>query len=141
MKRKGKSKMFGWIIGIVLVGLGVGGAIGWSKLSKEHLEAKNLPLNAIDFGKLRDGTYTGSYEGGMYKWRESEVEVTVSSGRVTKIKLVKNKENQTSEYTDKLFNRVIEAQTLQVDVISGSTLTSKAYLQSIENALIQSQSK
>lgn len=31
----------------------------------------------------------------------------------------------------------IEAQSLQVDTVSGATLTSKAYLKSVENALMQ----
>jgi uncharacterized protein with FMN-binding domain len=38
-----------------------------------------------------------------------------------------------------LYDRVIQAQSLQVDTISGATLTSKAYLQAVENALIQAQ--
>lgn len=132
--------MVGWTIAIVIIAfLGMGGAIGWSYLSKEHNEAKSLPLNGVDFSKLNDGTYLGAYEGGMYKWRGNEVRVIVSSGKVTNIELLKNKENQPPEFTNKLFNRVIEAQSLQVDTISGATLTSKAYLQRVENALKPSQ--
>lgn len=139
-KRKEKSKMLGWIIALIVVAvLGIGGAIGWSYLSKEHNEAKNLPLNAVNFSKLNDGTYIGSYDGGMYKWRESEVQVTVSSGKVTNIQILKNKENRPPEFTNELFNRVIEAQSLKVDAISSATLTSKAYLQSVENALVNAQ--
>ncbi|HBL67263.1 MAG TPA: hypothetical protein DDZ70_00985 [Firmicutes bacterium] len=59
----------------------------------------------------------------------------VESGRVTKVEFLQSKENQKPEFTNTLINRVIEAQSLQVDAISGATLTSKAYLQGIENAL------
>lgn len=128
------------LLGVVAVVV-AGGAIGWSFLSKEHREAKNLPLDAADFDHLKDGTYIGEYEGGMYKWRANEVQVTVSSGKVTEIKLLKNKEKQPPEFTNKLYDRVIEAQSLQVDTISGATLTSKAYLKSVENALIKAQKK
>ncbi len=38
---------------------------------------------------------------------------------------------------ERLYARVIQAQSLQVDTISGATLTSKAYLQAVENALLQ----
>jgi uncharacterized protein with FMN-binding domain len=38
-----------------------------------------------------------------------------------------------------LYERVIQSQSLQVDTISGATLTSKAYLQCVENALLQAQ--
>jgi uncharacterized protein with FMN-binding domain len=34
---------------------------------------------------------------------------------------------------------VIDAQSLQVDTISGATLTSKAYLKAVENALLKAQ--
>ncbi len=135
-KGKGKRKLSGWIIILLIVAvLGIGGAIGWSFLSKEHKEAINLPIRAVDFNNLKDGTYLGEYEGGMYKWRNNEVQVTVSSGKVTDIKLLKNKENLKPEFTNKLYDRVIKAQSLQVDTISGATLTSKAYLKSVENAL------
>ena len=141
-KKGGKTKMIVWgIIIIIVVFLGVKGAIEWSKLSKEHVEAKNLPLNAVDFSKLNDGTYIGEYEGGMYKWRENKIQVTVSSGKVTDIKVLEHKEKQKPEFTKKLYDRVIEAQSFQVDTISGATLTSKAYLKGAENALIKAQKK
>jgi uncharacterized protein with FMN-binding domain len=38
-----------------------------------------------------------------------------------------------------LYDRVIQAQSLQVDTISSATLTSKAYLKAVENALVQAQ--
>jgi uncharacterized protein with FMN-binding domain len=38
-----------------------------------------------------------------------------------------------------LFKRVIDSDSLQVDAISGATLTSKAHLKALENALKQSQ--
>ena len=39
------------------------------------------------------------------------------------------------EVTQELFDNVIAAQSIDVDVLSGATVTSKAYLKSIENAL------
>jgi uncharacterized protein with FMN-binding domain len=116
------------------------GGVGWSLLSKEHTEAKSLALNAVDFDKLNDGIYHGTYEGGMYKWRKNECDVTVTNGKVTDIQLVGSQDPGT-ENTDHemLYDRVIQAQSLQVDTISGATLTSKAYLQAVENALVQAQ--
>lgn len=140
-KRKGKRKM-GWIIVLIIIAvLGVGGAIGWSYLSKEHIEAKNLPLDAVDFSRLNDGTYIGEYEGGMYKWRTQKVQVTVSSGKVADIKLLDSKEKNLKVYTDKLYDRVIKEQTLQVDTVSGATLTSKSVLKPIEDALAKAEKK
>ena len=133
--------MIGWVISLTVVaGLAIAGGIGWSNLSKEHRQARSLPLNAIDFGKLKDGTYRGAYEGGMYKWRANECQVTVSSGQVTGIQLVDSSDpGGKNTQHEALYDRVIQAQSLQVDTISGATLTSKAYLQAVENALKQAQ--
>ena len=133
--------MNGWfIVLIVMAVLGVAGGIGWSKLSKEHREARSLPLNAVDFSKLNEGTYHGAYAGGMYKWRANECQVTVSSGKVTDIQLVSSKDpGGKNTQHEMLYDRVIQAQSLQVDTISSATLTSKAYLQAVENALVRAQ--
>jgi uncharacterized protein with FMN-binding domain len=133
--------MIGWIIAlVVVVGLGAAGGIGWSKLTKEHREAKNLPLQVVDFSRLKDGSYHGAYAGGMYKWRANECQVTVSSGRVTDIQLVGAKDPAAKNTQhQELYDRVIQAQSLQVDTLSSATLTSKAYLKAVESALVQAQ--
>ncbi len=138
-RRKGKRKMTGWIIAAVIIAsIGIGGAIGWSELSKEHNEIRNLPLDKVDFGALKDGVYTGTFDGGLHRWRMNTIRVTVESGAVVTIEVLEHKENRAKQFTDQLFNQVIEKRTLQVDVVSGATISSKAYLQGVENALIQS---
>ncbi|RRJ64765.1 FMN-binding protein [Paenibacillus oralis] len=135
-KRKGRMKM--WIIAVVvLLAASAGGGILLT--AGERREGKNLPIRAVDFHSLKDGTYVGEYEGGKYKLRANRVQVTVSSGKVTDIRLLMHKENKTPEFTGKLYGRVIASQSLQVDTISGATITSKAYLKSVENALGQAQ--
>ena len=133
--------MNGWIIALIVVaGLVAAGGVGWSRLMKEHKEARSLPLNAVDFSRLNDGTYHGAYEGGMYKWRASECDVTVTNGKVAGIQLVGSKDpGSKNTKHEVLYDRVVQAQALQVDTISGATLTSKAWLQAVENALLQAQ--
>ena len=135
--------MNGWLIALIVVAvLGAAGGFGWSRLSQEHREARSLPLNAVDFSKLNDGTYHGVYTGGMYKWRANECVVTVTNGKVTNIQLAGSKDPGSGKTDYKmLYDRVIKAQSLQVDTISSATLTSKAYLQAVENALIPAQHK
>lgn len=98
------------------IGDGVG--IGWSVISKEHQEAASLPLNSVDFNALSDGT--------------------VTDGKVTNIQLMSTIDPvaENMDY-ETLNNRGVQAQSLQVDTISSATLTSKAYLKAVENALIQ----
>ncbi len=128
------------ILGVLVLTGGIAGGIGWSRLMKEHREARSLPLNAVDFKKLKDGKYHGAYAGGMYKWRANECDVTVSSGKVADIQLAGAVDpGSKNSPPQMLYDRVIKAQSLQVDTLSGATLTSKAYLQAVENALIPAQ--
>jgi uncharacterized protein with FMN-binding domain len=142
LKQEGKRKVTCCLIVplIFSVPLAVGGGVGWSLLMKEHHEAASLPLDAVDFHRLNDGTYHGVYAGGIYKWRANARDVTVTNRRVTAIQLSgSNDPGAKTTDLEMLYDRVVEAQSLQVDTISGATLTSKAYLQCIENALIPAQ--
>ncbi len=74
-----------------------------------------------------------SMRGSMYGWRVQECD-----GKVTIIQLVSTIDPaaENMDY-ETLNNRGVQAQSLQVDTISSATLTSKAYLKAVENALIQ----
>lgn len=135
--------MTGWIIALVIVALAtLGGYIACSSVNREHSEAANLPLRQGSFGELRDGTYTGEYAGGMYKWRVNSVQVDVQDGKVTGIHLEDSNDPAAKNMdADTLYQRVIAAQSLDVDVISSATLTSKAYLKAVEDAVSKAQTK
>lgn len=136
--KKRKGKMIMWILAVIILLAGsAGGALLFT--AGERREGKNLPIRTVDFHNLKDGIYIGEYEGGKYKWRANRVQVNVSTGKVTDIQLLMHKENQSPDFTGKLYGRVIATQSLQVDTISGATITSKAYLKSVENALGQAQ--
>lgn len=132
----------GLIITLIILGIIIiGGTIGWPYMAKEHEEAKNVAIDDIDFSKLKDGIYTGEYEGGMYKWRANKTEVTVETGRVTNIKLLNSTGSGVENNKDYLmvYDRIIKAQSLQVDTVNGATLTTKAYLKAVEIALKKAQ--
>lgn len=116
---------------------------GCEKVNTEHEEAMNVKIQNIDFNELKKGEYTGYYAGGMYGWRENECRVIVDSvskdsSRVIIIELIRTVEDRPQSFFDELYQRVVDKQSLQVDVISGATLTSKAHLKSIEDALLKS---
>jgi uncharacterized protein with FMN-binding domain len=95
----------------------------------------NVVLSGIAPSKAGDGTYTGKYSAGRWS---NELTVTIQDGKITEIKLVDDVTFAKDETTNAVFQRVIEAQNTTVDVVSGATVTSKAYLKAIENALNQS---
>ncbi len=141
-KRKGKIRV--WIVILSIVGvIGMAAAVVFTAPGRNELQ--NMVIANVDFKKLRDGIYTGTYHGSKENFRDAAVEVTIASGAVTKIKVTEGAlagDKQTNEIRkglsiNNLLDNVIKSQSLQVDVISGATLTSNAHLKAVENALKQ----
>lgn len=93
---------------------------------------RGLTINSVDPSLLDDGIYSGEYRAGRWS---NKVDVTIKDHRITDIKVVKDVAFPIENIKKGILNRVIENQNTNVDVISGATVTCKAYLKSIENAL------
>ncbi len=111
-------------------------------------EIQQLALSG-GFGELKDGTYIGEYIGTKSYVRDTRLEVQISGGEISDVKIVKgaiDKEGKpiiirNGKSVQDIFNEVKSKRTLQVDVISGATITSKAHLKALENALEQAMVK
>lgn len=96
---------------------------------KEIMEEN--PLETVDFSRVKDGVYTGVFDARIVS---AEVEVTILEGRMTNVKLLSH--NHGKGYgADDILPVVLENQTLEVDLITGATGSSKVVLKAIENAL------
>lgn len=146
IKRKGKIRMpVVLLVILAVIAAAMGGAVYFT--GPGRLELKNLIIGELNSENLRDGTYVGEYKGTKDSFRDASVQVTVESGKVsdiTELKGALDKDGKPVKMTggltvEDLFGRVIDSQSLQVDVISGATLTSKAHLKAIENALKQTE--
>ena len=85
----------------------------------------------FEVGMVRDGTY----EGKAFLLPVSvRVRATVSGGRLQSIDILKHFNGQ-GKPAEAIIPRVIETQSLGVDVISGATHSSLTILKAIENAL------
>ncbi|WP_241423425.1 FMN-binding protein [Candidatus Contubernalis alkaliaceticus] len=104
-------------------------------------ENRSLSVGAVDFNNLNDGTYIGEYGGyaGNLRLRAKKLQVTINSGKITAIQLLE--EDHPSEVSEgnmnELINSIITLQSLDVDTISGATVTSKTYLSAVEDALLK----
>lgn len=116
------------VLGIVVVGISIMMFVLMNGMDK----AQALELNQINLSQIEEGKYVGSFE--TTRWTNT-VEVTVKEHRITDIKLVDDVMITLEGLSDRLFKNVIDHQTLDVDIETGSTITSKAYLKAIENAL------
>ncbi len=111
------------IIFVVLAGVML--LVGTKDLSTM---AKTI-INPVEITELKDGTYEGYYQ--FSRW-EAKVQVTVKDGVITQVKSLKEVFPNVS---DELNEKIVKEQKNDVDAVSGATVTSKAYLKAVENAL------
>ncbi len=97
-----------------------------------------VQVNPIYLESLKDGNYIGKYKAG--RWT-NELRITVQDQRIIKIDIVKDVKFPKPEWTAELLERIIKKQNTDIDIIAGATVTSKAYLKSVENALQQGNNK
>jgi uncharacterized protein with FMN-binding domain len=90
-----------------------------------------IELGDPDFSAVPDGRYLGSFDGGLVK---AEVELYASSGAITDIRLLRHDCGK-GKPAELIVDRVVEAQSLRVDTVSGATYSSKVILRAIENAI------
>ena len=69
----------------------------------------------------------------------AKVSVTVKDNKITDITLLNHK-NERGKPAEVIPEKVLKAQSLQVDTISGATNSSKVILKAIENALMSGKS-
>ena len=89
----------------------------------------------VDLSKLPDGVYKGKCR--YYGIFTCEVEVKVRNHRITDIKVFEDRESEYVEQAKGVAQNVIKEQSLEVDTITGATVTSRAILKAIKNALAQ----
>ncbi len=130
---KAKTVIF-IVLALVLV---VGGAYGgkyFSDLSTYRQEIAAIEIGGIDLNTVPDGTYTGSFD---TVWVGAVVEVTVKDHIITAIDL-QHRHDQ-GEAAEVIPDRVIAAQSLDVDMVSGATNSCMVILKAMENALLSAQ--
>ena len=122
----------------VKIGLGMVGAVAILYGLKEgeeildyQVKMKKLEIETLDVCDIEDGVYVGSYDANVIS---ASVKVTVSGGKIESIDLTSHKYDRGGPAIA-IVDEVIQAQSLDVDVVSGATNSSKTILKAIENAL------
>ncbi len=91
--------------------------------------------------QYKDGTYTGSVANAFYG--NVQVSATVQNGKISQVDFLQApNENPNSQYINQqadpyLKQEAIQAQSANVSIITGATLTSQAFIESLSNALNQ----
>jgi uncharacterized protein with FMN-binding domain len=96
---------------------------------------KERQPSEINFSRLRDGAYQGESK----HWPVAvNVDVRVANKRITTIVITRHREGK-GESAEKITADIITAQSLDVDVISGATISSRTILEAVERALKKSE--
>jgi len=122
--RKNKALKIIGIIFIVIVII-VGG--GYFAASRGLSEMQELVINNVSPDEVSDGVYTGEFN--QYRWTY-RVDVSVQDGKIVNIEF----ENG-GTLEQELADRIITNQSLDVDIDTGATVNSKAFLKAVEKAL------
>lgn len=105
--------------------------------------SSSTPGTAGTPGAYKDGTYDGSVDDAV--WGNVQVEVVIQNGRMASVRFLqyphdRNRSIDINSNADpQLCNEAIQAQSANVDVVSGATDTSEAFIQSLTDALAQAQ--
>lgn len=92
-------------------------------------------------GSAASGTYTG--DSVMTRWGTVQVEITVSDGKITAAEAVEYpqanaRDRQINAYAlPVLAQEATQAQSADIDAVSGATVTSDGYIQSLQSAIDQ----
>lgn len=93
---------------------------------------KNITAQMPDLTQFADGVYRGIYDlsGTPVK---VNLDVYIQDNRIVKIEIIKHNCSPIGKKAENIIEYVIEKQSLEVDVVSGATASSKSILKAIEN--------
>lgn len=100
---------------------------GWHKSEKRLAQS----IGVVDLDAVADGSYIGVCQN---KLLFAVVKVEVQDHEITGIEVVEHKDAY-MEQAEQIAGAVCSEQSLEVDAVSGATLTSDTILKAIENAL------
>jgi uncharacterized protein with FMN-binding domain len=96
-------------------------------------DINKLAVTNIDISKVHDGSYVAKQDNKLVM---AQVRVDVAGGRITSIAVLAHNHGP-GHGAEAIVNRVMAAQSLEVDAISGATYSSKVMRKAIELALDQ----
>ena len=93
---------------------------------------ENVP--ELDLTTKEDGIYRG-----IYDLKKSPItvvlDVDVQNSRISEINIIEHNSSPIGKKAENIVSRIINRQSLNVDVVSGATISSIAIIKAVENAL------
>lgn len=132
--KRGRRRVVFWMAVALVILLAVAGLMGGLYAWRFLDAAKGLAVGEVDPSSLPDGEYAGTY---IFYHVKAEVRVEVEGGRIAAIELVDagRMAQETREDIGRIYQRVVSAQSLDVDLESGASVSKKVALKAVEEAL------
>ena len=99
------------------------------------------PAPLVSNTKYQDGQYIGNVTDAYYG--NVQVQTTISGGKITAVKFLDYPQDHphsreiNTQAMPYLISEAIRSQSAQVDIVTGATETSRAYIESLSSALVQ----
>ena len=123
-----KSKKVLLITFIVVLFLFIAGKIIIGNMVRN---VQNISVSMPDLSNVQDGNYIGEYSIAPV---HVKVEVSVSNHQITNIAILQH-DNGLGSTAESIVNNIVEEQSLDIDAVSGATVSSKCILKAVENAI------
>ncbi len=104
--------------------------LGLFALTRGMKEIRNLSIEAPELAQIQDGVYEGSYK--KTRWNYG-VKVTVKGGRIADVEVTEKPDD--GDFTSKAAQKIVEAQSVQIDTVSGASINTRAFQKAVETAL------
>ncbi|MFH1693164.1 MAG: FMN-binding protein [Bacillota bacterium] len=126
-------RLYKFLIVLLVLGLVIGAGFAYFIIrSEKELEVLLAEeIESIDLSSVSDGTYEGSYAAFPIS---VIVRVSIVNHEITNIEITKHVNGQGGD-AEAIVDDVIDAQSLDVDLISGATYSSKVILLAIQDAI------
>lgn len=119
------------IIVLIITVISIGSLIAYNTIENNFKKLSIAKVESIDLSTLENGDYKGSYSSFPIS---VEVTVNVQDHRISAIVLNKHVNGQ-GQLAEEILVKVVEENSIEVDVVSGATYSSKVILSAISNAL------
>ena len=104
--------------------------LGLFAVTRGMKEIRNLSIEDPDVTKIQDGVYEGSYK--KTRWNYG-VKVTVKGGRIDNVEVTQKPDD--GDFTSKAAQEIVNAQSVQIDTVSGASINTRAFQKAVETAL------
>ena len=119
------------LILLILIAAGTGGIMF---LASGLEDGEAITVMDVQTDSLSDGEFVGTYEN--KRW-DNKVKIQIESGTITDVEIIDTVMFEKPEVTEALISQVLDKQSLEIDGVTGATVTVNAYLKAIENALMK----